>query len=280
MKIEFPGHEDELASIEAFLERHTFPAMSDLEGFLDRLTEIDASIDRALGSEIVAIGPYLEEQKKLVERLLGKCQKLEVRKDVIDMAEEAEKLANSSPEKSHVIVLQDAQALRDRIDQFVSLNRPSRTNAKFIRFARACIDKAEKHEPVIAKSLTKKNKTTISLDQFRVKEPSLDHLEVGELLYDLARLLYQEKYEEFRVALAGNFSVSQQRDIKFHIRACAGSFEDLNNQVVRIKTVQGILGYAHELADYYMGDTPYPSIVEVHTIFQDLDFIEESEEKN
>ena len=279
MKIEFPGHEEELESIEVFLERHTFPDLGELKDFLNRLTKIDRSIDKALKSNEIGVTTLLEQQKDLVKRLAGRCHQLEVRKDVINLAEDAEKLANSSPNRSARDVANDAHLLRTKIDLFVSQHRPSRSNAKFIRFARACIEKAEKHEPLITPSKRSKPKKSVSLDNFRVKDTSQESLALAELLYDLARVLYQEKFDEFEDSFLGNFSSSQQKDIHFHISTCKGNLQNLDDQTVRLKSIQGILGYAHDLADYYMGKTPYPSIVEIHNIFQDLDFVTHIEEE-
>lgn len=278
MKIEFPGHEEELESIEAFLERHTFPEIGELKNFLNRLKKIDRSIDSALQSSEFVLSNYLEKQKNLVKKLAGRCHQLEVRKSVIRIAEDAEKLANTSPSRSHDDIAREAHLLRDRIDRFVEHHRPSRTNAKFIRFARACINKAEKHEPLIVPSKKGKSKKSVSLDNFRMKEASEDSLGLAELLYDLARVLYQEKFDEFEEAFLNNFSKDQQKEIQFHASKCSGSLTQLKNQTIRLKTVQGILGYAHELADYYLGDTPYPSLIEIHNIFQDLDFVDHIEE--
>ena len=280
MKIEFACHENELESIDEFLERNTFPAELELKKIFDKLSRIDESIDLALEGDAVAIGPYLEKQKELVKKLEGRRQKLEIQKDVISLAEAAEALANSSPLRPLKSIIIEAQELRDKIDLFLQNHRPSKTNAKFIRFARACLAKAEKQEPIISKSTQKRSKNTVSLDNFRVKEASLDSLELAEMLYDLARVLYEEKYDEFKDSLEGNFSPSQQKEIGFHISKCFGNLQSINDQVVRLKCIQGILGYAHVLSDYYMGDTPYPTIVEIHNIFQDLAFINQQEEES
>ncbi len=279
MKIEFPGHEEELESIEVFLERHTFPDLDKIKNFLNRLTTIDKSLDIAIQSDEIGVTALLEDQKELIKRLTGRCHQLEIRRDVIDFAEAAEKLANSSPERSTEDITLAASLLRDKIDQFVKMHRPSRTNAKFIRFARACIDKAEKHEPVVIVTKQGKSKIVVSLDSFREKETSQEKLDLAETLYDLARMLYQERFDDFEETLLNGFSLSQQKEIYFHVVSCNSNLSDLKNQTYRLKAVQGILGYAHDLADYYMGDTPYPSIVEIHNIFQDLDFITHTEEE-
>ncbi len=281
MRIDFPEHEEELESIGTFLDRHTFPDLGKLKKFLAQLTKIDSSIDQAIKKKELCIASYLENQKSLVTKLAGRCHHLEVRRDVISLAEAAETLANSSPERSNEEIAHDANLLRDRIDLFVKQNRPSRNNAKFIRFAKACIDKAEKHEPVVVKAKSGKPKNSVSLDSFREKEATPESLELAELLYELARLLYTEKYDEFEANLLKDFSPNQQKEIHFHVSACKGNLRDLTNQTSRLKTIQGILGYAHDTADYYMDNTPYPTIIEVHNIFQDLDFVThlENEEK-
>ncbi len=279
MKIQFPGHEEELESIEAFLERHTFPDMGDLKKFLCRLEKIDHSIDTSLDSDQFDISAYLERQKELVKKLVGRCHQLEIRKNVINLAEDAEKLANTSPSRTSKEIAKEADLLRDRIDLFVKDHRPSRTNAKFIRFARACIEKAERHEPVMVKSKNGRSKKTISLDNFRLKEATPERLELAEALYELGRLFYQEKEEEFLSMFTNSFSPSEQKDILFHVSNSKGDIKNISDQTVRLRTIQGILGLAHTSADYYMGKTPYPSLIEIHNIYQDLDFIVHLEEE-
>ena len=69
--------------------------------------------------------------------------------------------------------------------------------------------------------------------------------------------------------------MSDQKEIRYHVSNCKGSLETLEDPALRLKTIQGILGYAHDLADYYMDTTPYPTLLEIHGIFQDLDFVEQ-----
>lgn len=278
MKIEFPSHEKELESIESFLERHTFPDICDLKKFIYILEKIDTSLDNSLLSDQFDLSSYLEKQKKLVKKLVGRCHQLEIRKDVINLAEDAEKLANTSPGRSSQEVSKDAHVLRDKIDLFTKKHRPSRSNAKFIRFARACVEKAERHEPVVVKSKKGRSKKTLNLDDFRLKEATPERLDLAESLYELARLLYKEQYDEFLEMFSSSFSPSEQKDVLFHVSNSKGDIKNLSELGTRLRTIQGILGFAHTSADYYMGKTPYPSIIEIHSIFEDLDFISHLEE--
>ena len=233
MLIQFPEQDDVLESVESFLERHSFPRFGDLKNCLGRLATVDPS-------------------RALAQKLIGRCHHLEERRSVIDLAENAEALANSSPNRNPHDIAKEAHILRDRIDRFVKHHRPSRNNAKFLRFAKRCIAKAEKQERVVAK------KSGVALNAFQY-EASAESLALAESLYELAALVYQEK----------PFSIDgfDQKELAFHISVCKG---DLNNPKKRIESVQGILGYAHLLADYYMDHSPYPSKKEVRSIFQDL----------
>ena len=278
MRIEFLNHEKELESIETFLERHTFPDICDLKKFLMTLERIETSLDSSILSDQFEISSYLEKQKSLVKKLVGRCHELEIRKDVINLAEDAEKLANTSPGRSSEEVTKDAHALRDRIDLFTKDHRPSRSNAKFIRFAKACVEKAERHEPVAVKSKNGRSKKTLNLDDFRLKEATPERLDLAETLYELAILLYKEQYGEFLEMFSSSFSPSEQKEILFHVSNSKGDIKNLSDQTTRLRTIQGILGFAHLSADYYMGKTPYPSIIEVHSIFEDLDFISHLED--
>ncbi len=138
------------------------------------------------------------------------------------------------------------------IEAFVSDHRPSREDAEKIQLARGCIVSD-------------------------MSEPSRDCLEVAEHLYELARLLYQEKFEEFHKMLVTEFSLLDQKNIETHVAICEGNLNFISSLTIRIKAVQGILGYSHILANYYLGPTPYPSMIEVHNIFQELDLIEQIE---
>jgi len=109
------------------------------------------------------------------------------------------------------------------------------------------------------------------------QKPSRECLEVALHLYELARLLYQEKFPEFHKMLVTDFSLIDQKNIETHVAICEGDLNSVSTLTIRIKAVQGILGYSHILANYHLGPSPYPSMIEVHNIFQELDLIEQIE---
>jgi hypothetical protein len=257
-----------LENIEKFLHTHAIPESTELAQVLKQLFKIKRSVTRALRSYDRTFSSHLSEQQELIQKLAGRCHKLQERRAVINLAEAAEDLANNSPLKSDDEVSLAANELRNRIDAFVRAHRPSRDDAKFIRFARACIDKAEKHEPLLQKRASK----AISLETARKNVAGPESTEVAEALYELAGLLYQEKMTEFHTSLS-HFAPATQKEIHYHISVCKGHLDLLSKKEERLKVIQGILGYAHLLADYYMDNTPYPTIVEIHHLFQDLEMV-------
>jgi hypothetical protein len=277
MKIEFNNHENELEMIESFLEKHSNPEASEIDDFMKRLNLIHQKLTSHLLESNQFDTKYIQRQKVMCDKLLHRLEDLKVQREIIDLAEESEMIANLSPETSKEENEKKIFLMRKKIDEFTKNHRPSRNNAKFIRFARACLDKAERGESVIISKKGVRPKKSISIESFRLKEPSMEEFEVSELLYELASLLYKEKFDEFEIFLAETFSKEYQNDIKFHVGKCGGDLTKLSDKTLRMKTIQGILGFSHELVDYYLGETPYPTLVEIHNLFQDLDFIEESE---
>ena len=67
-----------------------------------------------------------------------------------------------------------------------------------------------------------------------------------------------------------DFTLEMQKEIRFHVSKCKGILEKLSTKKDRMHSIQGILGLAHELTDYYLNNTPYPSAEEVHLTFEDL----------
>ena len=146
-----------------------------------------------------------------------------------------------------------------------------------MRFANACIDKAEKHEPVLIKTPEGKIKKVLHIEHFQRNEASVESFSLAEVLYELAGYLYHEDMELYKKTF-NHFSDQEKQEIKYHVGACNGSLSKLDSLEDRLMVVQGILGYAHTLTDYYMDSSPYPSIVEVHKTFEELDFITHLEE--
>lgn len=269
MQIKIPTLDQDLDSIKSFLDRHVNPNPKKLKNFSKQLKKIDRSLEATLSENDSSFAHIsVERQRELVKRLAGRCHQLEIRRNVIDMAENAEELANSSPERSHDEVASEANALRGRIEAFLKDHRPSQTNAKFIRFAKACLAKAEKGEPVIVKK-------RVSLESYQRPEVTPESYELAEQLYELAGLLYQGEIEEFLTKFA-SFS---SEDLKFHIQNCGADLANLEKRSSQLHAIQGILGYAHLLTDYYTDTTPYPTLIEIHNTFEDLDFVKHLEEE-
>lgn len=267
----------ELWAIGQFLDSHTIPERSDLTRLSTDLSKLNKSI-----SEMMATSPDLREnlskQQELVEKLKERCRQLEVRRSIIDLAESAEKLANESPDKESQEIAAEAEILRSKIDALLQNQRPSRNNAKFIRFAHACIDKAEKHEPVISNK--KRSKNVLKMSSLEDMDTSIDSFDLAESLYSLAGLLYREDLDGFAKSLSRDFSDSSLKEIRFHVGECQGDISKTERHEDRIRIIQGILGYAHKVSDYYMDSSPYPSLIEIHRIFDDLELVTYLEESD
>lgn len=278
MLFKFPViHDEEISSIEKSLSSHTLVPRKQLKNFVSQLKKIDRSLEQSLQEN--TLGKHsIEKQKEMVSSLAGRCHHLKTRNDIINLAEEAEHLANTSPDRPHDEVASDANALRQRIDDFVKQNRPSRNNAKFIRFARKLLDKAERHEPVIVKQERREN--VVTLDHYRTKDVTLKSYELAEALYELARLLYVEETAKFESSFKEDFSESVQKELSYHVSMCGGQMKEYCEESARLLIVQGILGYAHELTDYYLDNTPYPNIEEIHLTFEDLSDVNHIEDED
>ncbi len=280
MSTQLTNHQGDLDAIKSLLKSRFLPEHRELRDFSARLEKIDSSISKALKSPQVACKEILEKQREMVRDLSGRCHQLEVRRDVITIAENAEELANSSPNRPQKEIAADANALRNKMEDFLENHRPSRTNSKFLRFARACIAKAEKKEPVLIRGKDGRLRKVISIESFKSKEVTLDMFDLAENLYALASLLYHENYDDFCATLASRFSEETQKEVLYHVSMTNGDLDNLTDKELRLRTVQGILGYAHDLTDYYTDDSPYPPITEVHKVFRDLDLVSLEAEKD
>lgn len=279
MSTQLTNHQGDLESIKSLLKRRFLPEHREIKEFSMQLEKIDQSISTALSQPQVVCKKILEKQQELVRDLTGRCQQLEVRRNVITLAEDAEALANSSPERPQEEIARDANDLRNRMDDFLESHRPSRTNSKFLRFARACIAKAEKKEPVLIRGQDGKLRKVISIESFKSKEVTVDMFDLGEELYALAALLYNEEFDKFCAMLAAHFSSDTQKEISFHVSMTQGDLDNLTDKSLRMRTIQGILGYAHDLTDYYTDDSPYPTLRDIHKIFRDLEMLSLEEEQ-
>lgn len=277
MSTQLTNHQGDLEAIKSLLKSRFLPEHRELREFSHRLEKIDMSISAALSRPNVVCKKILEKQQEMVRDLSGRCHQLEVRRDVIMLAEDAEALANSSPDKPQENIAREANKLRNRMEDFLQTHRPSRTNSKFIRFARACIAKAEKKEPVMIRGRDGKLRKVISIESFKSREVTLEMFDLAENLYALASLLYAEKLDEFCANLASRFSEETQKEVIYHVSMTGGDLDQLSDKELRLRTVQGILGYAHDITDYYTDDSPYPPMREVHKIFRDVELISQSE---
>lgn len=274
MAFKFPGqYGGDLENIKYFLDRHVFPNPQVLKHFSNQLKKIDCSLTNTLESADPITIDSLELQREMVQKLAGQCHQMKVRKTVIDFAECAEELANSSPNLSRDEIATKASDLREKIDDFLRDQRPSHTNAKFLRFAKMLIEKAEKKEMVLGQV----QKNIISLEHFQKPVVTQESYGIAEKLYELASLLYQENLEDFEKGVAENFTGETRKELEFHASQCEGNFNDLSDRKIQLRTIQGLLGYAHLLTDYYMDVTPYPTLVEIHEIFQDEELIQHLE---
>ena len=266
----------ELEVIQNFLDTHTLPENTKLRSFSKQLKKIDLSLSHTLSLNPESPKPF-EQQKALVQKLAGRCHLLEIRKNIIDLAEMAEELANTSPHRDPSEIAIEANILRNQIESFVELHRPSKNNAKFLRFAKACIEKAERQEPVLVPKNEGENHL-ISLKHYQKEEPSIASFDLAEILYSTASFLYREEIDSFTESLSHNFSDATLMEVRFHVHECGGDLKNLKTHPDRMRVIQGMLGYAHKITDYYMDSTPYPSLVEIHHTFDDLELVTEAEE--
>ncbi len=273
MSMQLTNHQGDLENIKALLKRRFLPEHRELKEFSLQLEKIDLSLSKALKNPHASCKKNLEKQKELVNTLTGRCHQLEIRRNVVMLAEDAEHLANTSPDRPQEEIASSANLLRTRIEDFLLLHRPSKTNTKFIRFARACLVKAEKKEPVLVRGSDGRMRKVISIESFKSKHVTLEMFDLAENLYSLAKELYAENFDIFSQTLEQSFSDETKKEIRFHISVAKGDLKNLQNKETRLRTIQGILGYAHDLTDYYMDDSPYPGFTEIHSLFRDLDLI-------
>lgn len=264
VQIKFPvfDNDQDLEEISTSLDCRIFVPEDTLQKFIFQLRSIDSSLSKNTNHSLREI---IDKKRKLVESLSGKCQSLKERNTVISFAEEAEGIANSSPILSDYEIQDMAKNLRARIDRFISDYKPSKNNMKFLRFAKKLLVKAEKHEPVLVSIPS--SDTMITFREDSCGEISLDDFALAENLYEIAALLYEGKVESFEETLEKNFSRAMQKEMSFHISNCGGKIDLLQSPQKRLAAIRGILGYAHTITDYFINETPYPSIEEVDNTF-------------
>lgn len=264
VQIKFPTFEtlEDLDIIQSSLDCRIFVPKDTLQKFLFQLRNIDHALAQ---NDNTSLHDVITKKRELVESLAGKCQNLKERNSVISFAEEAEHIANSSPILADTEIANLTENLNSRIDAFIEDFMPTKNNMKFLRFAKKLLQKAKKHEPVLIP--INHNDTMITFREDSPQETSLDDFALAESLYEIASLLYTEQRETFQDTLTKNFSFATQKEISFHVHNCGGKISNIETESDRLKVIQGILGYAHTITDYFAGETPYPSIKEIHKTF-------------
>jgi hypothetical protein len=266
VQIKFPifTSDAELDTIESSLDCRIFVPDDTLEKFLFQLRKIDNSLSSKNSKSLYQT---IAKKKELVEKLSIRCASLKERNQVIDFAEKAEELANQSPFLTDEEIRARAEDLRASIDGYVESFRPSTNNMKFLRFARKLLLKAEKHEPVIISSPSKER--TIQLRENTPGEISIEAFTLAESLYELAGELFKGNIEIFQAMLEKNFSPSEKKELHFHLGNCKSNLSTFQTENERLKMIQGMIGFANIVTDYYSSDTPYPTIEEVKATFSD-----------
>ncbi len=269
-----PQHiEVNLESIKSFLYKHNLVNLKKLSEVSKQLKKINKSIIDTAKNNQSYFSEHFKNQRELIENLIGRCNQLKIRINIVNFAESAESLSNTSPHRSRDEVAIEANNLRLRIVAFLKNYRPSQIDSKFIRFARVCINKAEKGEAVIVERSGGKIKLIVSLqDFFKNKEVTKESYEIAELLYELSMEVHYNNISNFK-KLIENFSKDTINEIKHHVKICGGDIDKVNTAANRTLIMQGILGYAHLLVDYYMDKTPYPTVPEIEEICSDVNFI-------
>lgn len=141
---------------------------------------------------------------------------------------------------------------------------------KFLRFAHKILEKAKNHQKVL--SFQQQKTTTINIENLSQKEITLEDFSLAEGLYELASLLYEKKIKAFIQYKKINFSQESQKEIFFHMDYCNFDLQNIETTKDLYPAIQGILGYAHTLTDYYTGNSPYPTIDEINDLFASNNF--------
>jgi hypothetical protein len=258
VSISLDSNERRLEVIKNSLERSILLHPQVIKNFQDELSKISKATK--------SIQPSLKSQKELIQKLHGRCHHLRVRREVIDIAENAEKLVHNLDKKSTRQVQDHANRLQKRLDTFSQKNKTSRINAKFLRFANNCLEKARKNEPLIKGAHQEK---IIDFSTFKVKEVCKQDYQLAQDLYELAQMLYNASFEEFN-ALLEKLDIGARKELNFHIHTTNGALQNKSHGKILTNTVRGILGFAHTITDYYTSSTAYPSDKEIEAIFSDI----------
>ena len=216
-----------------------------------------------------------QQKDVLLQKLAGRCHSLIIRKNVIDFVSNVEQLINCKLTLSNDDLENEVDHLIERLNTFIDSTKPSQTDAKLIRFAKICLDKVAGGES-LNKLIT--SKKIVHFSDVNSSNITQETYELAEILYELAELLYKNKIEKFQTTLANNLSNSQIKELHYHIEICKGSIVNLSDRNNNLNIISGILGYANKTTDYYMNNSPYPTLKEIKEMFFDLDVIENREE--
>lgn len=267
--------EDILTEVKKFIYTRILPSHEEIDRELAKLSKLEKLFNDPPPDLLTS--SFLKKQKGLSQKLAKQCADLHTRKKVITFAETGEHLVHQAPNLSEALLRQKIQNLENSMRDFCSKERLSVEDAKFIRFANICIQKAKNREPLVH-PLNEQNVQKITQVSFlSKKEPTQNAYLLGEELYVCARFLYKDDIESFHKTL-NDFPLDIQKEVTFHVQICEGSLQNIESEEEKLSCIQGILGYAHQLTDYFMSHEPYPTFVEIHEIFQDLELIEIEED--
>ncbi|OGN62036.1 MAG: hypothetical protein A3F09_02550 [Chlamydiae bacterium RIFCSPHIGHO2_12_FULL_49_11] len=258
MLIKFPTAQPVLDSIDAGIHNRILFPLSTLQKYRRTLN---------------GIAPFLcnemppQDGIDLVKKLAQRISNLIYRHTVLEFAETAEHLAAHGNELPQHELHLHISRLRRRIREFLKEHRPSQNNARFLRFASICLNRAEKGLPLIEPVLSRK----ICRFTTTAPTPLQEDYENAEALFELGFFLYTKKWAEFRLAFE-LLSQEMQREALWHIKECSGSLEisPLRKKAGRLKAVQGLLGLAHKLTHYYFEESIYPSIGDIDSMYKEV----------
>lgn len=260
VQIPFDPSERRLEVIKNSLERSVLLHPQVISNFQNELAKI------ARGTHTTPLIKSQAKRKELIQQLHGRCHHLKVRRAVIDLAEDAEKLVHNKDNKSLRQIQTHAKKLQNKIDNFNHMHRTSRINAKFLRFANNCLQKARQKRPLLE---GQKNEKIVEIKNFELKEVTKEDYQLAQDLYMLAQAVYSNKLKQFK-SMFEKLDIGAQKELHFHVHRCKGSLSEPEIKRDCKNTIRGILGYAHTLTDYYTSNSAYPCDQEILQIFDDL----------
>ena len=255
-------HQHQLEVIHNTLRRSVLLHPKVIQDFETALKKISSAIKNQ---------PHLKskankEHHALITSLYGRGHHLRVRKEVIDLAENAQELAHNAKALNIHQVQKLAKKLQRKVDIFTKNHKTSRINAKFLRFANNCLEKARNHKVLLP---TKNSNKILDFCNFQVHDVSDDEYQLAQDLYILAESLYNNKIKEFHTLLK-KLNPSVLKELRYHTHTAKGSLQRFDTKKLRMNTVRSILGYAHTITDYYTSSSAYPSDKEIQEVFAEV----------